>query len=555
MERRPRKDEANQVSPATTPVVVREPDTGLQSITVSERVSSGNGPQKPSGARKLRLLRRAYHQDATSRNRVDSSSDDDDDNSDELPGAIAVPGPLAAEHDTPRDLEESVWPDNVDSQQPRTPTSAATGDLNVVDATLVDEDELERVRKQAREQAQAEVREEILLNTVTAEQIIPMVDGGKQHGDNATAEKPFYRRYCLPLLVFVLLVVGGVVGGVFAVATKDEEKEPPSMMPSSPPSDNVAESTSTLMPSTFPSTAYTFPNTTCVVDVTISCDSNVLTPQVEPCDDIRVPPFDQCEFDPYEISLRFNGGPCGQSENLADRRPLDSCREFGNISTASGEDEYYLVVHSLDDSVPLSSEYVVAVGDTFTVSTNSVNATVDAPLSLLPSQLQVTIYDNALQLNVLQEISFTTSCTEPRLFLFDRFGSLQYTSLRNEEQGDIPPVVPDDFFLRDISMLLTIKGLGTNRVRLDEANMIVNFSSEVQNFTSRIAGGPLVDRQISLLLDAPYTIDLSNRTRYTAFVTVVGSTSFVNDQGEEEVEICHGFDFYEFIAGISLPDY
>ena len=461
---------------------------------------------------------------------------------------------MAAENDNPGDLEESVWPATADSG-PDTPTNAATSDLNVVDATLVDENELERVRKQAREQAQAEVREEILLNTVAAEQILPIVDGGKQHGDNATAEKPFCHRYWFPLLVFVLLVVGGVGAGVFAVATKDEESEPPSIVPSSPPSENLAESNSTSMPSTDPSMAYTFPNTACVVDVTISCDSNVLTPQVEPCDDIRVPPFDQCEYDPYEITLRFNGGPCSQSENLSDRRPLDSCLEFGNISTASGEVEYYLVVRSLDESVPLTSEHVVAVGDTFTVSTNSINATDGAPPSLLPSQLQVTIYGNALQLNVLQEISFTTSCKEPRLFLYDRFGSLQYTSLRNEEQGDIPPLVPDDFFLRDISMLLTINGLGTNRVRLDEVNMIVNFSSEVQNFTSRIAGGPLVDRQVSLLLDAPYTIDLSNRTRYTAFVTVVGSTSTVNDQGEEEVEECNGFDFYEFIAGLSLPDY
>ena len=78
LEERPRKDEENQLLPTVAPVAVREADAGLRSITVNQRASSGNGPQKPSAARKMRLLRSAFRQDACRSNRVDSSSDDEE---------------------------------------------------------------------------------------------------------------------------------------------------------------------------------------------------------------------------------------------------------------------------------------------------------------------------------------------------------------------------------------------------------------------------------------------------------------------------------------------
>jgi len=402
---------------------------------------------------------------------------------------------------------------------------------------------------QARKEAQEEVREEMILQAVTAEEIIPVENDDKNQ--IGTTDKPFCRRYWWLLLIALLVVGGGVVGGVLAAASSDNGAEPPSRQPSFSPSTQT-ETNFTVIPSLSPSNPPSFTNEPCAVGVTIGCDSNVLTTKVEPCDEIIVPDLRQCDFDPYEMTFRFNGGSCAQSQNLADRRPMDSCQDFGNISTVLGT-QHYLVVESLDDNLPLVSEHTVAVGDLFTVSTSSVQVLDVTSTIRLPSQLQVTIYDNAQARNALQDIRFTTSCTSPRLFLLDRFGSIQYVSLRNEEQGNVTVFVPDDFYRRDISMILTTYGLGTNRVRLDEVNMIVNFSPDPEDFGSRLVGGPLVDRQVSLLLDAPFTLDLSTKTRFTAFVTVIGSTNIVNDQGEDEVIQCNGFDFYEFTAGSNIP--
>lgn len=463
---------------------------------------------------------------------------------DSAPGALAVPG---SEDD--KGEEES--------------TTGSTP-FNIVDATLVDEkDELERLRHEVMEQAQA--RQELLKNVVTAEGVVVVdADTEIQKAEGAAASPSFCQTYWWLLWIGVILGVGGIIGGVVAALKNGGGSSTPTRSPTiiTPPTDGSPARTASASPSMNPTTSApslaptmlpTLTNEACAVDVEISCDADVLTPEVEPCELITVPSIAQCEHDPYQMTLRFNGGSCDQSANLLDRRLSDFCQDFGDIpllNSSGVEHQYYVVVVDMSSS-QVVGEHFVAVEDTFTIGGSATNAG-ELSFTVLPPQLEISVYDNSQQENVLQIVSFSTSCTDPPLFLFDRFGSFQYVALKNEIQGEIPAPIPDDFFLIDISLLLTIKGRGTNRLRIDEVNLIVNFDEEPQRFESRISGeGPLVDRQISFLLDAPYTWDLEYLTRYTAFVTVIGNTTVFNsDLGEEEVIQCNGFDFYETTTGL-----
>jgi len=133
------------------------------------------------------------------------------------------------------------------------------------------------------------------------------------------------------------------------------------------------------------------------------------------------PGFDattRCTHRPSEMTLKYNGGGCEQSQNKQGPNASDKfrCTDYGGGPTTEGQN--YVVVSDL------GFHKAVNVSETFSLS-------YDEHGSWFPSDLAVEIYADMTKDSLLQEIRFHSSCSKA-LFLSDKFGSVQVFGYKND---------------------------------------------------------------------------------------------------------------------------
>eukprot|EP00539_Tryblionella_compressa_P000645 CAMPEP_0178741446 /NCGR_PEP_ID=MMETSP0744-20121128/5143_1 /TAXON_ID=913974 /ORGANISM="Nitzschia punctata, Strain CCMP561" /LENGTH=947 /DNA_ID=CAMNT_0020394317 /DNA_START=119 /DNA_END=2962 /DNA_ORIENTATION=- len=279
------------------------------------------------------------------------------------------------------------------------------------------------------------------------------------------------------------------------------------------------------------------PTSTCIIDVGIEGCFNFTTP------------FDNnCQGRPTIVTFRYNGGDCSQSDNLQDRQKFD-CFDVeppegsGPPPTGAGIEAYILATTLQGEDVYF--EGFVEIGKTFTLNEG-------LEYDKLSADMNITVYDPmgsedpgeiVNQANMMQTMFLHLSCSQP-LFLLDRFGAQQVVEWVEDDGRVVSTQVATTS--GDLELSLNTTGVdGEEGIRLLETNIISNTEGFI-NKTDEVNGVIISPGDVLPLAPIDITLDLSQRTRYTFFTTVVGETL----DGSTE---CNGFDFHECIVGQALP--
>jgi hypothetical protein len=258
-----------------------------------------------------------------------------------------------------------------------------------------------------------------------------------------------------------------------------------------------------------------------------------------------------CQGRPVQLTFRYNGGDCSQSDNLQDRQNFE-CFDIepadggvGPPPTVAGDVAYVLATQFGGGSVYF--EGFVPVGQTFTLNEDNF-------FDKLAADMNVTFYDpqgstdptEILQFsNQMQTEFIHLSCSQP-LFLKDRFGAAQVVQWIEDSGRNV------SCFQQTVTGDLVISLDAENQqqpVRLLEMVIVSNVADEPINKTAEIFGEILEPGGDAIILEPlNVTVDLTERVRYTFFTTIIGETL-------DGSQMCNGFDFYECIAGIALPPF
>jgi len=119
------------------------------------------------------------------------------------------------------------------------------------------------------------------------------------------------------------------------------------------------------------------------------------------------------------ITFLYNGGSCGQSDNLQPRQKFNCFDTGDGPPTATGQESYITAVPrgSTNDFVFFAG--TVPVGEKFTLNAARI-------YDKLASEMTITIYDNEQDGNVLQVVDVHLSCSQP-LILYDKYGASEVT--------------------------------------------------------------------------------------------------------------------------------
>jgi hypothetical protein len=268
------------------------------------------------------------------------------------------------------------------------------------------------------------------------------------------------------------------------------------------------------------------------------------------CFNFSLPFGNSCMGRPVSIMFRYNGGSCAQSDNLQDRQKFD-CFDVepseGGVGPppTTGGTRAYIVATTLGGA-DVYFEGFVDVGETYSLNE-------DLEYAKLSADMNITVYDpmgsedpaTIVQYgNTMQTMFLHLSCSQP-LYLFDRFGAQQVVEWM-EDDGRVVSAFIDVPVGEMLSLSLNATGIsGQDSVRLLEMNILSNTDGFI-NKTDEINGVILTEGEVLELEPINITVDLTRRTRYTFFTTVVGETL----DGSAE---CNGFDFHECEAGVNLP--
>lgn len=245
------------------------------------------------------------------------------------------------------------------------------------------------------------------------------------------------------------------------------------------------------------------------------------------------------------LTFRYNGGDCSQSDNLQDRQKFDCFDSATNPPPTTARSTSYIIATALGGG-DVYFEGFVDVGGDYTLNEDRV-------FDKLSADMNITIYDPMGSTdptaiinggNIQQTIYVHLSCSQP-LFLKDRFGANQVVQWI---EGDGRVV---SCFIQTETAPLTLSLNASNQeepVRLLEMNVITNTQPEPINKTMEVNGVILNPGGTIDLSPINVTVDLTSRTRYTFFTTVIGETL-------DGSTMCNGFDFHECIAGVALPPF
>lgn len=264
------------------------------------------------------------------------------------------------------------------------------------------------------------------------------------------------------------------------------------------------------------------PTSSCIIDISLTG-----------CPRYNSTLDNNCAGRPQVMTFRYNGGDCSQSDNLQPRQKFTCIDENGGPPIALGSPGYITVV-------PLGgSEFYfagpVAVGEKYTLNENFF-------FDRLQADMTIQIFDSQGG-NLLQQVDLHLSCSQP-LFLFDKFGASQVTEWI-ETDGRIVSDRQTDVQTGTIEVQLDASSDVIKPVRLLEMSVLTNTLDEPIDYTPQIAGVILQPGDVIELDGFGIDIELTERTRYTFFTTLVGETLDGTNQ-------CNGFDFLECTIGFNL---
>ena len=240
-----------------------------------------------------------------------------------------------------------------------------------------------------------------------------------------------------------------------------------------------------------------------------------------------------CQGRPQQITFRYNGGGCAQSDNLQPRQKFSCLDESGGPPTVAGSQSYIIAVPTGGNDLYFSGP--VAVGEKYTLNANN-------DFDKLSADMTIQIFDSQGG-NLLQQVDLHLSCSQP-LFLFDKFGASQVTQWIETDVR----VVSDnqtDVQTGTIEIKLDSSSEIDKPVRLMEMTVLTNTQDEPIDYTSFVAGKVLEPGEVIVLPGFGIDIELTERTRYTFFTTLIGETL-------DGTNMCNGFSFLECTIGFNL---
>jgi hypothetical protein len=443
-------------------------------------------------------LQRIHRQEREQRELKANNDEEEDASSDEemRPGALAVAGVFTGLA-SPSVLSE--------------PRGPYTKEPSLIIAELAEpyqEDEELRQRNQDLEQSEEELRRRLkalenvqnLQNrAVTATVIVENSVGGDH--DQTEASSPFGTkgiRFSIGAALVLLLVVGVIVGVTISLTTnKDNSKS-------------------------------------CILDIDIiDCKpkSDLLGDR---CDSIPIC-TQVCQQRPFEMSFRYNGGDCSQSNNS--QPVLFECNDFNGGPPSEEGVVAYIQAFELEGG-ELYFRGLVPVGEAFRIEIWQVLFE-----ERTSANMNITIYDPKGETdrelivrpeNIMQTIKYHSSCSRT-LSLNDKFGSAQLVEFVNEYQGRVTCFIKAILAL-DIQPPILTNGDG---VRLTSLKMLTNIFGVIDKTEN--VNGIVINDVANETIPIEITLDLTVYQNYTFFTTIVGETVTGGDE-------CSGDNFFELVA-------
>merc|ERR1719491_1234663 len=284
-------------------------------------------------------------------------------------------------------------------------------------------------------------------------------------------------------------------------------------IPTPPPTPN---------PSPFPSPAPSpAPTSSCVIDVNL-----------DGCPQYNSSLDNDCQGRPWEITFRYNGGDCSQSDNLQPRQKFSCVDNSGGPSKAQGTTNYITAVPRGGSDLYFAGN--VAVGEKYTLNEDRV-------FDKLSADMTITIFESQGGA-LLQTVDVHLSCSQP-LFLFDKFGSSQVTQWV-ETSGRVVTDTQTGVETGTIEVALDTSN-EQKPVRLLEMTVLTDTQDQPIDYTSQVAGQILAPGSSIELPGFKIDIELGQQVRYTFFTTIIGETL-------DGTNMCNGNDMLECIVGFNL---
>lgn len=343
---------------------------------------------------------------------------------------------------------------------------------------------------------------------------IPMLGPGECYYEN----KPFevnrcvQSNYCVDVVANATDVLTGIPPSCPA---SDEIKFGWPGMPLPPPTPFP-----TVMPSPPPSPA---PTSACVIDV-----------KIDGCPAPNISLDNNCEGRPQTITFKYTGGDCAQSRNFQSRQKfMCTPAEGPSAPTTKGTVNYIEAVPRGGGDLYFAGN--VAVGDNYILNENK-------QFDKLSADMTITIFESQGGA-VLQTVDVHLSCSQA-LFLFDKFGANQVVRWVETDGRVVEAqafVTTDDFVLNLETSEVTGSG---GPITLTEMSVLTNAQDLPIDYTPQVAGKQLIPGQPINLPGFQLDIDLTQRTEYTFFTTIIGQTS--------DGTPCNGSDFHSCVVGFNL---
>jgi hypothetical protein len=263
---------------------------------------------------------------------------------------------------------------------------------------------------------------------------------------------------------------------------------------------------------------------TCIVNVKLTCP-------------IFVPiTLDNDCIDPFQVMhFRYNGGDCSQSDNLQTRQEFTCTDTTNNNTTQQEVSESYIVATSRSGNETYFSG-PVAVGEEYTLNANE-------EYSVLNGEMTITIF-NSEGGTILQTTDLLLDCTSP-LFLFDKFGSSQVTAWKETSGREVSSQFETN---RTGTIGVVVNNFDSDKpVRLVGMTLLSNRQDMPIEYTSEVQGEIMFSGSELQLPGYKFNYDLTTRTHYTFFTTIIAEPLVDGDVDEDETEQCNGHYFIECI--------
>jgi len=285
-------------------------------------------------------------------------------------------------------------------------------------------------------------------------------------------------------------------------------------LPPTPPTDMPSP-----MPSPAPSPA---PSSSCVIDI-----------ELTGCPNYNLSLDNNCEGRPQEITFRYLGGGCAQSDNLQPRQKFNCADSNGGPPRVQGTPSYITAVPTGGSDLYFAGP--VLVGDKYTLNAAG-------EFDKLSADMTIEIFSSQGG-TLLQVVNLHLSCSQP-LFLFDKFGASQVTEWV-ETSGRVVSDSATDVQTGTIVVQLNPSTDVVKPVRLLEMAVLTNTQDQPIDYTPQIAGKVLGPGDVIELPGFGIDIELGTRVKYTFFTTIIGETI-------DGTNMCNGNSFLECTVGFNL---